>query len=72
MSGGYIILTSIARDGFNLDSHSYVNVDQYLSDHNFQSQVRRNLGSKNAEEILKRVTYIVSDRQKETPNAANS
>ncbi|KNC54539.1 uncharacterized protein AMSG_10387 [Thecamonas trahens ATCC 50062] len=59
-------------DGFNLDSHAYVNVDQYLSDHNFQSQVRRNLGSKNSEEILKRVTFLVSERQKETPNAAAS
>eukprot|EP00300_Choanocystis_sp_HF-7_P030145 c38910_g1_i1.p3 GENE.c38910_g1_i1~~c38910_g1_i1.p3 ORF type:complete len:100 (+),score=25.76 c38910_g1_i1:38-301(+) len=72
VSGGYVILTAIGKDGLNLESNAHVNVDQYLSDANFQSQVRRALGSKATEEIAKRVAYLVAERQKETPSASAS
>lgn len=49
-----------------------MNVDQYLTDTAFQAQVRKALGQKSADEISRRVMYLVAERQKETPSASAS
>eukprot|EP00030_Apusomonadida_sp_AF-17_P005992 a677045_256.p2 GENE.a677045_256~~a677045_256.p2 ORF type:complete len:101 (-),score=30.76 a677045_256:95-358(-) len=72
VSGGYVMLVGIQRDGINLESNAHVNVEQYIIDVNFQAAVRRALGSKAAEEIAKRVQYLVAERAKETPSASAS